>query len=132
MKKGTKLYSVFHEKCPHCQEGEFFEGKSVFNLRMVGKVYPRCKVCNNTFHKEPGFYYGALYVAYGLGVGLFVSVIGIMYGLMNDPEPLDYVIVIAILMVILGPKIYKLSRIIWANLFFPYTGLAEEKKTEEE
>ena len=27
IKKGTKLYSILKLKCPHCHEGEFFEGK---------------------------------------------------------------------------------------------------------
>jgi len=122
MKKGSKLYSILREKCPHCHEGDFFAGKSVFNLKQVGKVHDKCPECNRPFHKEPGFYYGAMYVSYGLGVAMFVASFIITWLIAPESGPEVYVIVIIATMLIFGAKLYKLSRIIWANMFFPYKG----------
>jgi len=53
-KKGLKLYSIFKSKCPHCQEGDFFEGS-----RFKANVAEKCNVCGEKFSKEPGFYQGS-------------------------------------------------------------------------
>ena len=79
-----------------------------------------CPVCNQKYHLEPGFYFGAMYVAYGLGVGMFIGFFLLTYYLFDDPKPITYIIAITIPTLIFGPKFYKLSRIIWANIFIPY------------
>ena len=71
IKKGTKLYSILKFKCPHCHEGGFFKAHP-YNISKAGDIYDKCPVCNNKNSKEPGFYYGAMYVSYGLGVALFL------------------------------------------------------------
>ena len=131
MKKGTKLYSILREKCPHCQEANFFEGNSVFNLKQVGKIHRHCPACGRSNHKEPGFYYGALYVVYGMGVGLFVATFIAIYFFSPETELHWYVVWMASLMIILGPKMYKISRIVWANMFYPYQGPVTEPEDEE-
>lgn len=121
-KKGTKLYSIVHEKCPHCHEGEFFVGKSAYRYSTIGKIHEKCPHCGEKYSKEPGFYYGAMYVAYGLGVALFVAITVGAYVLYPDVSAHMLVILIASSMVIFGPKLYHQSKIIWANLFFQYKG----------
>ena len=41
-------------------------------------MHHHCPVCNESFERETGFYYGAMYVSYGLtvgfGVGLFLLI----------------------------------------------------------
>ena len=32
-KKGAKLYSIFNNKCPKCQEGDFFVNKTPFKFK---------------------------------------------------------------------------------------------------
>lgn len=78
LKKGTKLYSIFKFKCPQCQEGEFFISKP-YDLKNVGKIHENCSECGIKYSKEPGFYYGAMYVSYALGVAQLVAVIVLYY-----------------------------------------------------
>lgn len=118
-KKGTKLYSIFNFKCPQCQEGDFFEGHP-YNLKKSGKNYKKCKACGCNYSPEPGFYYGAMYVSYGLGVAIFITIFLAIYLLMPSPSALTYVLAIFISMIILGPLLYSLSKIIWANMFISY------------
>ena len=119
LKKGTKLYSILKRKCPHCHEGDFFVSGS-YNFKHLGKVHDSCSLCNEPFSKEPGFYYGAMYVSYGLGVAVFVAVFLLTYLLYPTPTAFEYILFIGIAMVVLGPFLYSLSKIIWANLFMSY------------
>ncbi len=119
LKKGTKLYSIFKRKCPVCQEGDFFVSKP-YNLKNLGKIYESCSQCGESFSKEPGFYYGAMYVSYALGVAIFVAVFLLTYLLYPSPTVFTYIFFIGLSMLVLGPFLYELSKIIWANLFMSY------------
>lgn len=72
-RKGTKLYSIVKLKCPHCHEGQFLESHP-YDFKKLGDVRSECEVCHIQYEREPGFYYGAMYVSYALGVALFVTV----------------------------------------------------------
>ena len=47
---------------------------SFLQLPEWGDVKKECDVCHLKYEREPGFYYGAMYVSYALGVALFVTV----------------------------------------------------------
>ena len=119
LKKGTKLFSILKRKCPHCQEGDFFVSSS-YDFKHMGAVNEKCRECGESFSKEPGFYYGAMYVSYALGVAVFVAVFMLTYLLYPNPSAFEYILLIGLVMVVLGPYLYSLSKIIWANLFMSY------------
>jgi hypothetical protein len=78
-----------------------------------------CSVCNHQFEKEPGFFYGAMYASYGLMVGLFVVSFAIfVWGLKVKMS--YYLIGFPFLVLIAAPYVYRISRIIWMNLFTGY------------
>lgn len=118
-KKGTKLYSIFKFRCPKCHEGDFFVGHP-YNLSTSGKNHEKCNVCGCDYSPEPGFYYGAMYVSYALGVALFVAVFLAIYILVPEPSATLYVVSILLTMLVFGPLLYSLSKIIWANMFINY------------
>jgi uncharacterized protein (DUF983 family) len=117
--KGNKLYSIFKGKCPVCHEGEFFEAHP-YNLKKAGDIYEHCSECGQKYSKEPGFYYGAMYVSYGIGVALFVTIwvgsliLGFELGIM------DLFIVVSVALFVASPYLYALSKITWANIFMHY------------
>ena len=118
-KKGSRLYSIFKMKCPRCHEGDFFVSRP-YDLRKAGDIHKNCSHCGLKYSKEPGFFYGAMYVSYALGVGLFVALWVIFnYLIVLESVGLQISIIIAISL-ILTPYIYALSKIIWANLFISY------------
>jgi uncharacterized protein (DUF983 family) len=125
--KGTKMYSIRKFKCPHCQEGKFFVSH-VYDLRKVGDVRESCDRCGVHYSKEPGFYFGAMYVAYAIGVALFVA-LWVSFNLFFDYVSTGVqIIVIVLATVFLSPFIFALSKIIWANMFIPYDPKALELK----
>lgn len=117
--KGSRLYSIFKMKCPRCQEGDFFISHP-YDLRKAGNTHEKCSNCDLKYSKEPGFYYGAMYVSYGLTVALFVAM-WVSFNLFfeNISVGLQIFLIISTT-VLLTPYIYALSKIIWINIFIKY------------
>jgi uncharacterized protein (DUF983 family) len=120
MLKGTKLYSIAANKCPSCQEGDFFIYKNPYNLKKFDKMNDSCQVCHADFEKEPGFYQGAMYVNYALsiatGIGWFLLVY-LMYGF----DPFIFMISFSVLLILLLPLMFRIGRLLWINLFVKYS-----------
>ena len=106
-------------KCPRCQEGDFFVSHP-YNLKKAGDIHKECSKCKLKYSKEPGFYYGAMYVSYALGVALFVT-LWVSFNLFfpNISAGVE-VTIVALLALITAPYFYALSKIIWANLFIKF------------
>ncbi len=117
--KGSKLYSIFKMKCPRCQEGDFFVSHP-YDLKKAGDIHTHCSHCGLKYSKEPGFYYGAMYVSYALGVALFVTLWVSFNLFFPSVSVYGQLITISIASLVLGPYLYALSKIIWANLFIKY------------
>ena len=117
--KGSKLYSIFKMKCPVCHQGDFFVAQP-YNLSTIGDLNERCSVCDTHFEKEPGFYYGAMYVSYGLAVAVFVAFWVATSVLSPDMDMMVQIAIIIGALVFSGPYLYHLSKIIWANMFMTF------------
>lgn len=121
--KRSKLYSIFRYKCPHCHEGDFFVDSNPYHLARAGDVLERCPVCGRKFTPEPGFYYGAMYVAYALTVAIFVTIYVAINVLFPEAAPSVTVTAVLTALLVLAPWLYALSKTIWANLFLAYKGV---------
>jgi uncharacterized protein (DUF983 family) len=125
MKKGSPLFSVLKLRCPECHDGKLFEQK-VYDLKRVGQMRKNCPNCKVKFSKEPGFYFGAAYVSYGLSVVFGVTLFLIGYAVKQlFWEDLSYYSILGFLifgLVVLFPLSFALSRSIWLNIFFQYKG----------
>lgn len=119
MFKGTKLYSIFNNKCPKCQQGNFFVHNNPYKLKEFDKMHHSCPVCKESFEKEPGFYYGAMYVNYGITVAIGVAWFLINYILFNF-NALFYAVSFAIILIVLLPWVFRTGRLTWINLFVKY------------
>jgi uncharacterized protein (DUF983 family) len=117
--KQTRLFSILNNKCPRCHEGNFFEDNNPYHLKKFDKMNLHCSVCNEQFEPEIGFYYGAMYVSYGLtvafGVGLFVLLCVLL-----NLDTMLFIITFAILQVLLMPVFYRISRLTYINIFVKY------------
>src|SRR5690554_4513040 len=77
--KGSKLYSIFTGTCPVCHKGAMYIEKNPFRLSRVLKMHDNCSHCNTKFKMEPSFFYGAMYVSYGVGIAIAVATFVIIY-----------------------------------------------------
>lgn len=128
LKKGTKLYSIFNFKCPKCHEGEFFENKKTWNLNKLTNLHSNCPKCDLKYMMEPSFFYGAMYVAYALTVGIAIAVFVIANLIFNLDLLASFAAIILVLL-ISGPINLKISRAIWINIFVSYDPEAIKKRT---
>lgn len=130
MLKGTKLYSILHQKCPRCHEGELFEERNPYKLKKIFDMPERCEKCNQLYQLEPSFFYGAMYVNYGLTVAIAVAVFVAMTVLGSDWELHHYLIGIILGIFMLSPLTFRLGRSIWINFFIKYDPKAMDKKAQ--
>lgn len=130
--KGTRLYSILNSKCPICQEGDFHLGKHAYDFKNFGKNHEHCSHCGFKYEKEPGFFYGAMYVSYALTVAFSVAIGVAIFVLFPSASYKVYLYSILGGLVVLMPISFRLSRIIWLNLFHHYDKKAGKKETVKE
>ena len=126
MLEKTKLYSILKFKCPRCHKGEFLKNRNLFVFKDLGLYRKECSHCKLKYSKETGFYYGAMYISYGLGVALFVANWVAFTVLFKEYNVWNLIISICVSTILLSPYIFNLSKIIWINLFYGY----EEKYSD--
>lgn len=114
-----KLYSIFYSKCPRCNCGNLYEDSNAFHLSKLTHMHKTCSCCGQRYELETGFYYGAMYVSYGLSVALVVPLIGLLYwGLHLDVFSISLITLGVV--VVMFPLIFRWSRNIWLNMFVAY------------
>ncbi len=118
--KGKRIYSILNSKCPICHEGDFFVSKKAYDLKNFSKNHTRCSVCDHKFEKETGFFYGAMFVSYALGVAFSVTLFVATFVLFPQTPYYIYIAEILTGLVLFFPLNYRLSRIIWMNFFNHY------------
>jgi uncharacterized protein (DUF983 family) len=126
---GTKLYSMLWMKCPRCHSHDLFETPT-YSFRNFFGMPDNCPKCGQKFSLEVGFYFGAMYVSYGVcvayGVALFVA-LTVLYPSFSLHF---YMISLLITLIMLWPAIFRFSRAIWINFFVDYDKNAITKHQE--
>ena len=125
--EGSKLNSILLIHCPQCHKGKFLEN-APSNFSKFTKVRKQCACCGLQYSMEPSFYFGSMYVAYGIGVALMIATTAVSYWVSTTFSFLKTFFAICAVMAVLGPYINSLSKIIWANMFFSYKEGSEDVK----
>lgn len=113
------FYSVLRNKCPQCHQTNVFETNNAFNLKRFDKMNESCSHCGVKYEKEPGFFQGAMYVSYGLTAGWFMITWALDTYIFKS-ETWQYLTFVGISLVVLMPLSFRISRLIWINLFIPF------------
>lgn len=119
IKKGTKLYSILKGSCPKCQEESMYINKNPYVLSDTLKIHQNCSHCNTKYRLEPSFFYGSMYVSYGVGIAFAVAAFVISNLILDASLNVTFLSIIGTL-VVFGPIIMRLSRNIWINLFIHF------------
>ena len=119
LKKGNKLYSIFFSYCPQCHQEFMYKTKNPYLLSNTLKMNQNCSHCNLKYIMEPSFFYGSMYVSYGVGIGfaLVAFLISILLFGFNLIYGFGFIVLSQILLL---PVILRLSRNIWINIFVRY------------
>ncbi|MFL9844506.1 DUF983 domain-containing protein [Flavobacterium rhizosphaerae] len=111
----SQFKDIITEKCPVCGEGHVFKTKGNPLLFQLPKMEEHCAVCHHKFLKEPGFFYGAMYVSYGLTVAEMLIVVAIVQFFSTEIKIL--LSVIAVVAILLSTFNFRLSRMLWMYMF---------------
>ena len=117
--KGTVFHSILFGSCPVCQNESMYIKPNPYNLTNVLGMHERCSNCGTKYSLEPSFFYGAMYVSYGVGIAFGVAAFIISYLFLNIDLLPTYFIIVATIIISL-PLILRLSRNIWINFFMHY------------
>lgn len=116
LKKGSKLYSILTGTCPKCNEESMYLEKNPYKLNDLYKMHENCSHCKLRYKIEPSFFYGAMYVSYGLTVGLGVAIFVITNLLFGLSTFTSFACIIGGI-ILLMPVTARLARNVYINLF---------------
>lgn len=125
------LYSVFWNKCPNCHQGSVFKHKNPFDFKKFDVMNETCSHCGHKYEKEPGFFYGAMYVSYALMVGWFLVTWAINTFIVKA-DSISFLIFLILSIVILMTYTFRIARLFWINFFTRYNEHEPIKNNENE
>lgn len=117
--KGNKLYSIFTGTCPVCQEESMYVEPNPYKISSLFDMHSHCSNCHTKYKMEPSFFFGAMYVSYGLGVGLGIIVFLLAHYAFGLSR-FDSFLAITVAILVTIPINARLSRNIWINFFLDY------------
>ncbi len=132
LKKGNKLNSILTGSCPKCQSESMYKHKNVYNKVFSAlEMNEKCSHCGTYYKIEPSFFYGAMYVSYGLSIAFGFAAFTVSYGIFSSTLTTSF-IAIVLTLVFTFPIIVRLSRNIWINMFFSFDKHAIENYKKEQ
>ncbi|MGZ5242676.1 MAG: DUF983 domain-containing protein [Bacteroidia bacterium] len=111
----SNFNALLMQKCPRCHTGEVFLHPT-YSLKFT-QMHSKCPHCGQDFEVEPGFYYGAMYISYGITVVIGLIVMLGANILLNDPEVWVYLIILTSTLLLLSPISFRYSRLMMLYWF---------------
>jgi uncharacterized protein (DUF983 family) len=101
--------AIFHQLCPHCRVGKIFP-RSIYTG--LPPMHEHCPVCGLKFEREPGYFLGAMYISYMIGVPILALLCLLLWRLTN--WSLGHIIIGAcVLFLPFALPVTLLSRVLW-------------------
>ncbi|CAA9201634.1 DUF983 domain-containing protein [Flavobacterium collinsii] len=119
LKKGSKLNSILTGSCPRCQKESMYSDRNPLHLTKVLKMNENCSHCGLRYQIEPSFFYGAMYVSYGLNVAVGIAAFIVSFVFFKTSIEESFLIIV-ITLILLFPFVLRLSRNLYINMFVSY------------
>jgi uncharacterized protein (DUF983 family) len=105
---------MIQQLCPRCRMGRIFRD-SICRVYRWPKMYERCPVCDLKFEREPGYFLGAMYISYGLGV-VSIALIAMVLWAVTPWGIVKIIVWSSLLFLPLVWPITLFSRVLWLYL----------------
>ena len=115
------IINAFGNKCPNCNKGNIFKKGLLHFSFSFPKMNENCSNCGKKKKKEPGFFFGAMFVSYGLGVGEALITYFICMPFFEETFDLRIIPIIGVVILSLTLVNITLSRVIWFFMFMDYS-----------
>jgi len=113
----TMWPAIVHAKCPKCRVGDIYAGP-MYSFSGQ-KMYTKCPHCGMTYEREPGYFYGAMYVSYAFVVAELVTLAVGTYLLTGSNNPWLYVGILLGVVGLLAPFNLRYSKVILLHWLTP-------------
>lgn len=110
--KYRTLVDVIQQRCPRCRTGKIFLSSVFLGFP---KMHDRCPVCHLRFEREAGYFLGAMYISYGLALGIIASIAGMLW-VATGWWITKATIWAVVLFLPLAPATTYFSRVLWIYL----------------
>jgi uncharacterized protein (DUF983 family) len=107
--KPSTVRDILSQRCPRCRQGKIFRGSVFLGFP---KMYEHCPWCGLKFEREAGYFLGAMYISYVLGVGIIVLLAAAVWALTGWWVTKSTLWAV-VLFLPLAPAITYLSRVLW-------------------
>ena len=108
----STLSAILHRLCPRCRIGRIFRGSL---LRIFPRMHERCPICDLKFEREEGYFLGAMYISYGIGV-VMICAFAVGMWLLTRWSLQKVVVWGIVLFIPFAPLIAIYSRVLWIYL----------------
>jgi uncharacterized protein (DUF983 family) len=105
------LAAMTRGRCPRCRQGPVFKTGI---LGILGFMNDACQVCGLVFLREAGYFLGAMYISYGLGV-LTVLPVSIVLALVVEWPLVAILAVMVVQTLVSVPVFLRFSRLLWLH-----------------
>ena len=96
-----------------------FEKRNPYILKNIWDMHDGCSNCGQRYQLEPSFFYGAMYVNYGITIGIALTIAAIMM-ISGSWEKWRYLAAISAGIIGLAPITFRIGRMVWINMFVGY------------
>jgi len=104
----SAMGGILRQLCPRCRAGKIFR-KSVW---LFPGMYERCPVCGLKFEREAGYFLGAMYISYALGIGTIAALAALVWVAWKWPLT-NSVVAGIVLFLPLAPVLTWMARVLW-------------------
>lgn len=109
--------AILSHKCPRCREGDIFVHSLWRKPTQFIRTYKHCPHCHLAYEREPGFFFGAMYISYALTTGIFLGSAFLLYYVFNDPPVGVYIVTVVTAVLLLTPVVFRYSRTLYLHAF---------------
>ena len=118
------LKALLLGRCPRCRQGRVFP--AFWSARLLA-MNPSCSVCGLRFEREPGYFLGAMYFSYTLGV-LTIMPVSLLLALVAGWSLVAVMAVLFAQTFISMPLFFRYSRIMWLHLDLAFIPADEDRR----
>lgn len=117
--KGSKIYAMITGCCPKCHEESMYLDTNPFNIMKIYAMHETCSHCKQVYQIEPSFFFGAMFVSYGLGVLIGISTFLLSFFVFQASLKTAFILIVVAL-ILSNTLIMRMSRNIWINIFIHF------------
>src|SRR5579872_3482015 len=104
----SAMRGILGALCPRCRTGKIFR-RSVW---LFPGMHERCPACGLKYEREDGYFLGAMYISYALGIGAITALAALVWAVLKWTL-IQSVVAGIVLFLPLAPVLTWMARVLW-------------------